>query len=180
MGNYVPPPSTAGFLLYPVLLLWVLIFLYFGWWGIVVFIATPVVVYAVIFKYPEYKKRRAQREGGLVGAGGQYASSVKGQQERADVVQKKSLPEKTKRSICPRCGSPLRVVDRKDSRFMGCTSYPSCRYTRSLSLDEEIPHEGKKGSVCPRCGKHLRVVYWTGRRFIGWTGYSSCRYRRPL
>jgi len=36
-------------------------------------------------------------------------------------------------AMCPRCGSPLRRVSSRYGRdFMGCLSYPKCRYTKSI------------------------------------------------
>ncbi len=34
--------------------------------------------------------------------------------------------------VCPRCGSPLRTIKGPRGKFMGCTSYPQCRYTTAL------------------------------------------------
>ena len=35
--------------------------------------------------------------------------------------------------ICPDCGRSLRKVSGKNGNFIGCTGYPSCKYTRSIS-----------------------------------------------
>ena len=34
--------------------------------------------------------------------------------------------------LCPRCYNALRVVKGRRGRFLGCTSYPQCRYSRDL------------------------------------------------
>ena len=34
--------------------------------------------------------------------------------------------------VCPRCGSPLVARSGKYGKFIGCSSYPKCRYTRNL------------------------------------------------
>lgn len=34
--------------------------------------------------------------------------------------------------ICPRCGGTLVLKEGRYGRFMGCTSYPSCRYTEKV------------------------------------------------
>ena len=36
-------------------------------------------------------------------------------------------------SLCPRCGKKLRVVNGRRGRFIGCTGYPGCRYTRTYA-----------------------------------------------
>lgn len=35
--------------------------------------------------------------------------------------------------ICPECGRGLRSVSGKNGKFIGCTGYPNCKYTRSRS-----------------------------------------------
>lgn len=38
--------------------------------------------------------------------------------------------------ICPRCGSPLVVRHGRHGTFIGCSAFPHCRYTRSISPSE--------------------------------------------
>ena len=49
-----------------------------------------------------------------------------------DVVPDGFLPTERGFSACPRCGNPLREVKGQRNRFLGCSAYPSCRYTRPL------------------------------------------------
>ena len=70
-------------------------------------------------------------------------------------VNLKDLPE------CPSCKKGrLQQRNGKFGAFLGCTNYPSCRYTqtvdggndRNISADLEVPEESKQ-YVCPRCKK---------------------------
>ena len=47
-----------------------------------------------------------------------------------DVVPRDFVPNAGNMPLCPRCGSPLRTIKGKRGKFVGCTSYPECRYTR--------------------------------------------------
>ena len=38
-----------------------------------------------------------------------------------------------KSQVCPRCKDGYLVVRKKYNKFLGCSNYPACRYTRSLS-----------------------------------------------
>lgn len=40
---------------------------------------------------------------------------------------------------CPKCGKSLAVRNGKHGKFIGCTGYPSCRYTKDLitSIEED-------------------------------------------
>ncbi|MFC2476129.1 MAG: topoisomerase DNA-binding C4 zinc finger domain-containing protein [Catonella sp.] len=34
--------------------------------------------------------------------------------------------------MCPRCGGSLKLRNGKFGSFLGCTSYPDCRYTENI------------------------------------------------
>ncbi len=95
--------------------------------------------------------------------------------QRSDVTQEK-MDEK-----CPKCDSPLSIRLGRHGRFIGCTNYPECDYTRDLNADKaeaEAPQE--VGRDCPECGSPL--IFKRGRygKFIGCSGYPKCRYIEPL
>jgi len=82
---------------------------------------------------------------------------------------------------CPECGSKLSIRLGRNGRFVGCTNYPECKYTRNLKDDgPQAPPEIVEGRVCPKCDSPL--VIKTGRygKFIGCTGYPGCKHIEPL
>ena len=95
--------------------------------------------------------------------------------QRADVTQEK-MDEK-----CPKCDSPLSIRLGRHGRFIGCTNYPECDYTRDLNADKaEAEQPQEVGRDCPECGSPL--IFKRGRygKFIGCSGYPKCRYIEPL
>ncbi len=50
----------------------------------------------------------------------------------SDIVPADFSPKGPKERSCPLCGARLRVVNGRNGRFLGCTSYPGCRYTSNL------------------------------------------------
>lgn len=77
---------------------------------------------------------------------------------------------------CPKCGSPLVVRWGRFGKFIGCSSFPGCRYTE--------PWLEKIGVACPECGGEL-VERKTrkGRTFYGCGNYPECEWtswKRPL
>ncbi len=95
--------------------------------------------------------------------------------QRSDVTQEK-MDEK-----CPKCGSPLSIRLGRHGRFIGCTNYPDCDYTRDLNADKtEAEQPQEVGRDCPECGSPL--IFKRGRygKFIGCSGYPKCRYIEPL
>src|SRR3990167_9389133 len=67
----------------------------------------------------------------------------------------------------------------KRGRFIGCTAYPACDYTRNLHEDASTPQivEGRK---CPECQSDLVIKIGRYGKFIGCSGYPKCKYMEPL
>jgi DNA topoisomerase-1 len=96
--------------------------------------------------------------------------------KRSDVTQEQ-IDE-----ACPQCGSPLSIRLGKHGRFIGCTQYPECAYTRNLEGDQGpvVEPETIEGRSCPQCGSTLAVKQGRYGKFIGCTGYPKCRFIEPL
>lgn len=95
--------------------------------------------------------------------------------QRSDVTQEK-IDEK-----CPKCNEQLAIRLGRNGRFIGCTAYPDCDYTRNLNDDGDASAEPEKvGRDCPDCGSEL--VFKQGRygKFIGCSGYPKCKHIEPL
>lgn len=88
---------------------------------------------------------------------------------------------------CPKCGQhKLQIKFGKRGRFIACSGYPDCDYTRNVNeTAEEAAKEAEEPSVvegcdCPKCGGQL--VYKKGRygKFIGCANYPKCKHIEPL
>lgn len=82
---------------------------------------------------------------------------------------------------CPDCGSKLSIRLGRNGRFVGCTNYPTCKYTRNLKDDgTQAAPEVVEGRTCPKCDAQLIIK--TGRygKFIGCSGYPECKHIEPL
>ncbi|MEJ2213189.1 MAG: type I DNA topoisomerase [Gammaproteobacteria bacterium] len=94
--------------------------------------------------------------------------------QRSDVTQEK-IDES-----CPKCGGQLSIRLGRNGRFIGCTNYPECDYTRNLNDDQGSNEPQEVGRDCPKCSKPL--IYKQGRygKFIGCSGYPDCKHIEPL
>ncbi len=82
---------------------------------------------------------------------------------------------------CPKCGNPLITKYGRFGKFIGCSNFPECRYSRQIPVGA--------GIKCPECGGDI-VEKRTrrGRTFYGCSNYDasdeqSCRFaswKRPL
>lgn len=96
--------------------------------------------------------------------------------KRSDVTQE-ALDE-----ACPLCGKPLSIRLGRFNRFIGCTAYPECAYTRSIDEDKDnvVTAEVVDGRTCPQCGNALILRAGRYGKFIGCSSYPNCKFIEPL
>jgi len=97
--------------------------------------------------------------------------------KRSDVTQE-AIAE-----TCPQCRAPLSIRLGRHGRFIGCTKYPECDYTRDLgdaTGSERPPSEVVADRSCPECGSELQMKHGKYGKFIGCGAYPKCRYIEPL
>jgi DNA topoisomerase-1 len=96
--------------------------------------------------------------------------------KRSDVTQE-ALDEK-----CPQCEKPLSIRLGRYNRFVGCTGYPDCSYTRSLDDDKSdgVSAEIVEGRTCPQCAGPLQLKAGRYGKFIGCSSYPNCKYIESL
>jgi len=70
--------------------------------------------------------------------------------------------------MCPVCGKELTVKKGRFGKFIACTGYPKCKFTRPFTL----------GIKCPDCGKGELVEKKTkkGKSFYGCSNYPDCKF----
>src|SRR5574341_59790 len=77
---------------------------------------------------------------------------------------------------CPQCGNPLIIRWGRFGKFIGCSTFPACRYTE--------PWLEKIGVTCPKDGGELiERKTRKGRTFYGCANYPDCDFtswKRPL
>lgn len=98
-------------------------------------------------------------------------------------VQRKDVTTEIIDEACPKCEAPLAIRLGKRGRFVGCTAYPGCDFTKDLSSNpgsEPVESEVVEGRVCPECSNPLHIK--TGRygKFIGCSHYPNCKFIEPL
>jgi len=102
--------------------------------------------------------------------------------EKEESVQRKDVTQEAIDEKCPECDKQLSIRLGRNGRFIGCTDYPTCSYTRNLNDDgtETSEPEVVEGRVCPKCESPL--VIKTGRygKFIGCSNYPKCKHIEPL
>jgi DNA topoisomerase-1 len=70
---------------------------------------------------------------------------------------------------CPLCGSPLVIRHGKFGKFISCSTFPECKFTKPLVKEIDLP--------CPKCGsKIVQRKTRKGRIFYGCSAYPTCDF----
>ncbi len=99
-----------------------------------------------------------------------------------ETVKRRDVTQELLDERCPECGRPLASRLGRRGRFIGCTGFPECGYTRNLENKTEpaaVP-EVVEGRSCPECRSQLLIRQGRYGRFIGCSRYPHCRYIEPL
>lgn len=84
-------------------------------------------------------------------------------------AQKVKLEEEQIDEKCPTCGHELVVRSGRYGKFIACTNFPECKYTRQYGEKIDIP--------CPRCGGAMVAKKSKhGKMFYGCSNYPTCNF----
>ncbi len=97
-------------------------------------------------------------------------------------VDRKDVTQEAIDENCPKCGSPLSIRLGRHGKFIGCTAYPNCDYTRNVDEERGASNapEIVEGRTCPQCGSHLVIKRGRYGKFIGCGNYPNCKHMEPL
>ena len=105
-----------------------------------------------------------------------YTPFEKSLQQASLLMEKVKLAEELVEETCPRCGKPMAIKSGRYGKFIACTGYPECKYTKSFQI--------KIGVSCPQCGSELvEKLNKKKRVFYGCSNYPDCQFAinyRPL
>lgn len=87
-----------------------------------------------------------------------------------ETAQKVKMPVETLEEKCPDCGNPLVVRSGRYGKFIACSTFPACKYSRQLL--EKIDKK------CPRCGGDIVVKKSRkrGKTFYGCSNWPKCNF----
>jgi len=97
-------------------------------------------------------------------------------------VQRKDVTQEALDELCPKCQHPLSIRLGRRGRFIGCTTYPDCDYTRNLeeNREESLASNVVPDKLCPKCNSELHYKRGKYGKFIGCSSYPNCDYMESL
>ena len=102
-----------------------------------------------------------------------FNESIQNAMEKKEEIRESLQEEKDEK--CPKCGKDLIIKWGRNGRFIACTGYPDCRYTRPL---EEIAEETDER--CEKCGEPMVIKVGRFGRFLACSNYPDCKFTKPL
>ncbi|WP_430009110.1 type I DNA topoisomerase [Methylophaga lonarensis] len=97
-------------------------------------------------------------------------------------VQRSDVTQELLDEDCPKCGKKLSSRLGRSGRFIGCTGYPECDYTRNINGEETSASEPEvvEGRKCPKCDSDLWIRTGKYGKFIGCSSYPKCKHIESL
>jgi len=98
-----------------------------------------------------------------------YVPFEKSLDQASRLMDKVKLADEVTDEICPECGQPMVVKTGRYGKFLACSGYPQCKYTKSFQV--------KTGVSCPQCGGELiERLSKKKRTFYGCSNYPKCQF----
>ncbi len=98
-----------------------------------------------------------------------YTPFSKDLENAFEQAERVKLPVELTEETCPQCSKPLAIKLGRFGKFLACSGYPECKYTKSYQL--------KTGVKCPECGGELvERVSKKKRIFYGCGNYPECTF----
>jgi DNA topoisomerase-1 len=98
--------------------------------------------------------------------------------QKSKEVSKKEITEEEIDEKCPQCGKNLKIKLGRYGKFLACTGFPECKYTRPYlngSDPEKTAILEKSSEKCPKCGKEMVLKEGKFGRFLACSGYPACK-----
>jgi DNA topoisomerase-1 len=82
--------------------------------------------------------------------------------------------------MCPKCEKPLVMKWGKHGKFIACTGYPECTYTREPdNTDMEVAEQGEE-EYCENCGRPMVLKKGRFGTFLACSGYPDCKTTKQI
>jgi len=88
---------------------------------------------------------------------------------------KQSLLKKTDVK-CEKCGSVMVEKWGRNGRFLACSTYPDCKFSRPVPGEEPEEYD----VACEECGAQMVAKHGRFGQFLGCSRYPECKFTMPL
>ncbi len=97
-------------------------------------------------------------------------------------MQRQTVEPETLDEACPESGHPLVIREGRFGRFIGCSNYPECKYTRPLTTDTGVRCPKDGGAIVQKRSRKGKIFYgcdnWPKCDFVSWNEPIDARCPR--
>ena len=100
-----------------------------------------------------------------------FYEKFEGELDKAKEAEEKfKIKDQPIDEICPECGNHLVIKHGRNGKFIGCSNFPDCKFTKTIVKST--------GIKCPKCktGDMIEKVSKRGKVFYGCSSYPKCDY----
>ncbi|MBF0419645.1 MAG: type I DNA topoisomerase [Magnetococcales bacterium] len=105
-------------------------------------------------------------------------------EDKEKSTNRADFTSETTDETCPECSQPLLIKLGRFGKFMACSNYPACRFSRNIKKEgkgEEVAVEPEVSEEkCEKCGKPMLIKEGRYGKYLACSGYPDCRNNQPL
>ncbi len=115
-----------------------------------------------------------------------YEPFAKNLKKKTATVDKKELVEEPTGEKCPECKKPLVIKLGRFGKFIACTGYPECKYTKPYLEDivsakqEKQIEKDEATEKCEKCGADMVLKDGRFGPFLGCSKYPKCKFTKKI
>jgi len=96
-------------------------------------------------------------------------------------VKKKDLITQTTDEKCEKCGKPMEIKYGRFGKFLSCTGFPDCKFSKPL-VETGSVHQDKKISneKCEKCGADMVIKESRFGQFLACSKYPKCKFTKSI
>lgn len=94
---------------------------------------------------------------------------------KAEIIGGGEIDEK-----CPECGKNLTYRMGRYGKFLACSGYPECKYSKPLETDGKEEEKVVSDEKCPKCGGALNLKQSRFGKFWACENYPTCKYTQNI
>lgn len=105
-----------------------------------------------------------------------FTPLVENAYEKMEKIQPEEVGE-----ACPDCGNSLVYRNGRFGKFISCSTFPECKYTRKIESDKPKEKPEPTGKFCPKCNSELlKRKSRFNTYFLGCSAFPKCNYMETL
>lgn len=109
-----------------------------------------------------------------------YEPFKKNLTEKYEEVKKVSSLEEKTDEVCPLCGSAMIVRMSRFGKFLACSAFPKCKFTKPLDGGKAEKEVKESDEFCSKCGAKMLIKEGKYGKFLGCSNYPNCKNMKPI